>query len=69
MHGVDSDNDSAFMIQSVFDYRKGRGLVQTRSRADRKNNQARAEQKNGFVVRRLACCGRLRGTDARNALA
>lgn len=69
MHGVDSDNDSAFMIQSVFDYRKGRGLVQTRSRADRKNNQARAEQKNGFVVRRLAGCGRLRGTDARNALA
>ncbi len=34
MLGVDSDNDSAFMNQSVFDYCKGRGLVQTRSRAN-----------------------------------
>ena len=33
MLGVDSDNDSAFMSQSVFDYCKGHGLVQTRSRA------------------------------------
>ena len=33
MLGVDSDNDSTFMSQSVFDYCKGRGLVQTRSRA------------------------------------
>lgn len=31
--GVDSDNDSAFMNQSVFDYCKRRGLVQTHSRA------------------------------------
>ena len=33
MLGVDSDNDSAFMSESVFDYCKGHGLVQTRSRA------------------------------------
>jgi hypothetical protein len=33
MLGVDSDNDSAFMSQSVFEYCKGHGLVQTRSRA------------------------------------
>ena len=32
MLGVDSDNDSAFMSQSVFDYCKGHGLEQTRSR-------------------------------------
>jgi hypothetical protein len=31
--GVDSDNDSAFMSQCVFDYCKARGLEQTRSRA------------------------------------
>ena len=33
MLGVDSDNDSAFMNQTVFDYCKGLGLEQTRSRA------------------------------------
>jgi hypothetical protein len=53
MLGVDSDNDSAFMNQSVFDYCKGRGLVQTRSRAYKKNDQAWVEQKNGSIVRRL----------------
>ena len=40
MLGVDSDNDSAFMSQSVFDYCKAHGLVQTRSRAYKKNDQA-----------------------------
>jgi hypothetical protein len=69
MLGVDSDNDSAFMNQSVFDYCKGRGLVQTRSRAYKKNDQAWVEQKNGSVVRRLVGYGRLSGADARNALA
>ncbi|SFU25868.1 integrase catalytic domain-containing protein [Paraburkholderia aspalathi] len=69
MLGVDSDNDSAFMNQSVLDYCKGRGLVQTRSRAYKKNDQAWVEQKNGSVVRRLVGYGRLSGADARNALA
>lgn len=69
MLGVDSDNDSAFMNQSVLDYCKGRGLVQTRSRAYKKNDQAWVEQKNGAVVRRLVGYGRLSGVDARNALA
>ena len=69
MLGVDSDNDSAFMNQSVFDYCKGRGLVQTRSSAYRKNDQAWVEQKNGAVVRRLVGYGRLSGAEARKALA
>lgn len=69
MLGVDSDNDSAFMNQSVFDYCKGHGLEQTRSRAYKKNDQAWVEQKNGAVVRRLVGYGRLSGTNARNALA
>ena len=56
MLGVDSDNDSAFMSQSVFDYCKGHGLLQTRSRAYKKNDQAWVEQKNGAVVRRLRGC-------------
>jgi hypothetical protein len=69
MLGVDSDNDSAFMNQSVFDCCKGHGLEQTRSRAYKKNDQAWVEQKNGSVVRRLVGYGRLSGTDAKNALA
>ena len=69
MLGVDSDNDSVFMSQSVFDYCKGHGLVQTRSRAYKKNDQAWVEQKNGAVVRRLVGYGRLSGAAATNALA
>ena len=65
MLGVDSDNDSAFMSQTVFDYCKGRGLEQTRSRAYKKNDQAWVEQKNGAVVRRLVGYGRLSGARPR----
>jgi len=69
MLGVDSDNDSAFMSQSVFDYCKGHGLEQTRSRAYKTNDQAWVEQKNGAVVRRLVGYGRLSGLEATKALA
>ena len=69
MLGVDSDNDSAFMSESVFDYCKGHGLVQTRSRAYKKNDQAWVEQKNGSIVRRLVGYGRLSGVEAMKALA
>jgi hypothetical protein len=57
MLGVDSDNDSAFINQSVFDYCKGHGLEQTRSRAYKKNDQAWVEQKSDSVVRRLVGYG------------
>jgi len=69
MLGVDSDNDSAFMSEGVFDYCKGHGLVQTRSRAYKKNDQAWVEQKNGSIVRRLVGYGRLSGIGATKALA
>lgn len=69
MLGVDSDNDSTFMSECVFDYCKRLGLVQTRSRAYRKNDQAWVEQKNGAVVRRLVGYGRLSGAVATKALA
>lgn len=69
MRGVDTDNDSAFMTQTVFDYCKARGLEQTRSRAYKKNDQAWVEQKNGAIVRRLVGYGRLSGLVATNALA
>lgn len=69
MLGVDSDNDSAFMNQNVFDYCKAKGLEQTRSRAYKKNDQAWVEQKNGAIVRRLVGYGRLTGFVASQALA
>jgi len=69
MLGIDSDNDSTFMSQAVFDYCKGRKLEQTRSRAYKKNDQAWVEQKNGAVVRRLVGYNRLSGREATNALA
>jgi len=69
MLGVDSDNDSAFMNQIVFDYCKAHELVQTRSRAYKKNDQAWVEQKNGSIVRRLVGYGRLSGPEATKALA
>ena len=69
MLGIDSDNDSTFMSQAIFDYCQGRGLEQTRSRAYKKNDQAWVEQKNGAVVRRLVGYGRLSGGVATKALA
>lgn len=69
MLGIDTDNDSAFMNQTVFDHCKANGLEQTRSRAYKKNDQAWVEQKNGAVVRRLVGYGRLSGLAATHALA
>ena len=69
MRGVDTDNDSAFMNQTVFDYCRDNGLEQTRSRAYKKNDQAWVEQKNGAIVRRLVGYGRLNGLAATQALA
>jgi hypothetical protein len=66
---VDTDNDSAFMNETVFDYCKANGLEQTRSRAYKKNDQAWVEQKNGAVVRHLVGYGRLSGLAATRALA
>lgn len=69
MLGVDSDNDSAFMTQDVFDYCKANRLEQTRSRAYKKNDQAWVEQKNGAIVRRLVGYERLSGVEATKTLA
>lgn len=69
MLGVDTDNDSAFMSETVFAYCKAKGLEQTRSRAYKKNDQAWVEQKNGSVVRRLVGYGKLSGLQATRELA
>jgi hypothetical protein len=67
--GLDADNDSAFMNQTVFNFCKDNAIEFTRSRAYRKNDQAWVEQKNGAIVRRLVGYGRLSGIVATTALA
>jgi hypothetical protein len=68
MLGLDVDNDSAFINETVVDYCRDRNLELTRSRAYKKNDQAWIEQKNGAVVRRLVGYGRLEGAVATAAL-
>ena len=64
LRGLDTDNDSVFMNETLQNYCREHTLVWTRSRAYRKNDQAWVEQKNGAVVRRLAGYGRLSGLNA-----
>jgi hypothetical protein len=61
LRGLDTDNDSVFMNETLQNYCREHQLEWTRSRAYRKNDQAWVEQKNGAVVRRLAGYGRLSG--------
>jgi hypothetical protein len=61
MLGLDVDNDSAFINDTVVNYCRECSLELTRSRAYKKNDQAWIEQKNGAVVRRLVGYGRLEG--------
>ena len=51
--GIDSDNDSVFINDTLTQYCVGQGIEFTRSRAYRKNDQAWIEQKNGAVIRRF----------------
>jgi len=78
--GFDTDNDSVFMNETVRDYCKATGVVFTRCRPYRKNDQAlgrlrrpllrrriaraMVEQKNGAVVRRIAGYWRYVGLEA-----
>jgi hypothetical protein len=68
MLGLDVDNDSAFINETLVDFCKGRTIELTRSRAYKKNDRAWIEQKNGSVVRRLVGYGRLEGEDAATVL-
>lgn len=62
--GLDVDNDSAFINDTLVGFCKDRSIELTRSRAYKKNDQAWIEQKNGSVVRRLVGYGRLEGSMA-----
>ena len=69
MLGLDTDNDTAFMNETVFNFCSDQRIEFTRSRAYKKNDQAWVEQKNGAIVRRLVGYGRLSGAAAVAALA
>ncbi len=67
--GLDTDNDSVFMNETVRDYCEKAGIEFTRCRPYRKNDQAWVEQKNGAVVRRTIGYRRFEGLEAAAALA
>ena len=66
--GFDTDNDSVFVNETVRDYCRDSGIVFTRCRPWRKNDQAFVEQKNGAIVRRIVGYRRLEGLEAAAAL-
>ena len=69
IRGIDSDNDSVFINETLVGYCADRGIEFTRSRAYRKNDQAWIEQKNGSVIRRFVGHERYSGPVAGQTLA
>lgn len=67
--GIDSDNDGAFINDTVAIYCRDEKIVFTRSRAYHKNDNAWIEQKNGAVIRRMVGHARFSGMVAGQALA
>ena len=67
--GIDSDNDGAFLNDTLADYCDRERIIFTRSRAYHKNDQAWIEQKNGAVIRRIVGHARFSGVIAGQALA
>lgn len=65
---IDTDNDSAFINETLIAYCAEQQLTFTRSRAYRKNDQAWIEQKNGAVVRRFVGYDRYQGVVAGQCL-
>ena len=66
--GIDTDNDSAFINESLLKFGEAHDVELTRSRAYLKNDQAWIEQKNGAVVRRFVGHQRLKGILAAQVL-
>ncbi len=66
--GLDSDGGSEFINQIMLRYCHEKGIVFTRSRPYRKNDQCRIEQKNRSVVRDNVGFDRLEGEEAAKAL-
>jgi hypothetical protein len=68
VRGLDVDNDSAFINETLVDYCRDNKIELTRCRAYKKNDQAWIEQKNGAVIRRMVGYGRLEGAQTAAAL-
>jgi hypothetical protein len=66
--GLDVDNDSAFINDTLVSYCRDNKIELTRCRAYKKNDQAWIEQKNGAVIRRMVGYGRLEGAQTTAAL-
>lgn len=62
--GLDTDNDTVFMNETVQGWCAARGITFTRSRPYRKNDQAWVEQKNGAIVRKMVGYRRYEGKEA-----
>lgn len=69
LQGLDTDNDSVFMNETLKEYCEQAGIVFTRCRPYRKNDQAFVEQKNGAVVRLMVGYRRFEGLEAAVLLA
>jgi Integrase core domain len=69
IRGIDSDNDSAFINETLLTYCQQQKIEFTRSRAYQKNDQAWIEQKNGAVIRRFIGYERYTGLIAGQCLA
>jgi len=69
MLGIDSDNGGEFINHQLLDWCKQNGIVFTRGRPYRKNDNCFVEQKNGDVVRKTVGYARFEGEAAYNALA
>lgn len=67
--GIDSDNDSGFINETLISFCRRNNIEFTRSRAYHKNDQAWVEQKNGAVIRKMVGHDRFSGVVACKALA
>jgi hypothetical protein len=70
LRGIDADNDPVFMnrLMEAWCDRPGKGIVLTRSRALKSNDQAWVEQKNIMLVRRVVGYQRLVSLEAAQVL-
>jgi hypothetical protein len=68
MLGIDSDNGGEFINHRLLDWCVHNGVMFTRSRPYRKNDNCFVEQKNGDVVRKTVGYARFEGQNAFNAL-
>jgi hypothetical protein len=66
--GLDTDNGSEFINYEMLRYCQREQITFTRSRVNKKNDQAFVEEKNGSIVRRLIGYDRYEGLEAWRAL-